>query len=301
MQKITFTNALGRSVSATYALGDYFLNALEGIGGMTSDIRTEKAPNQDGESVTSKTFKPRDISFELGIQGSMKEIYAKREVLHDVFNPALGPGELTYENDGHIANIKAEAIEAPDFPSNERYMPGGMHIGIIRLRAIEAVFFEHTLPGYQALVAVEPEFEFPLELTTDDVLEFGTLSSGTLAVNNVGHVPAPIEITIYGPVATPRITNNTTGEFIELKTPLLAGEKMVINTDYGDKTVIIYKADGNQENAFQYLNIDPTPESPLGSTFFNLVLGENELQFTASAGSESALVEVRHWLRYVGY
>jgi hypothetical protein len=310
VQEITFTNPLGYSISAGYQRGDYFLNALEGIGGIATDIRQEKAPLQHGETVTAKTFRPREVSFELGIAGSMNEIYDRRHRLMDVFNPALGPGTLIYKNDRYQAKLQAEAVEAPDFPSGERYMPGGMHVGVIRLRAIENVFFTTLLPGYQMLAAVTPLFEFdttngfqiPIdENGAETLFEVGTLSLGTMVVNNTGHVPAPIEVTIYGPVDTPRLTNVTTGEFIELGTPLQANERMVIYTDYGQKSAVIYRDNGETENAFQYLNIEETPESPEGSTYFQLRPGHNELQFDASAGSETATVEVRYWLKFIGY
>jgi hypothetical protein len=75
----------------------------------------------------------------------------------------------------------------------------------------------------------------------------------------------------------------------------------VINTEYGKKSAIIYRDNGETENAFQYLNIEATPGHPEGSTFFQLQPGLNELQFDASAGSETAVVEVRYWLKFIGY
>jgi hypothetical protein len=306
LQRITFISARGQSVTAAYEKGDYFLNALEGIGGLATDIKMEKGFNQDGETVTSATFKPRDITFELGIIGSMREIYALRRRLQEVFNPALGAGTFIYENDDLEAVIPAMASDGPDFPSGERYMPGGMHIGVIRLKAAEEVFFTSRVPGYQALLAVQPLFHFILEIPLDEagnevLFEAGTLSSGAMTVINDGQAPSPLEITIYGPVSSPRITNETTGEYIELTVPLLANETMVIDTERGKKSAVIYRDDGTQENAFQYLSIEPSEDAPHGSTFFQLTLGENELQFSAAAGSETAVVEVRYKLKYIGY
>jgi hypothetical protein len=90
----------------------------------------------------------------------------------------------------------------------------------------------------------------------------------TVDANNIGDIPAyPVAINVYGPVNTPRITNVTTGEYIEV-TVNLATSSNNLSIAY-DKDSLIVTLDGvnvikQVTNTSTYLKIQP------GSNIFQL-------------------------------
>jgi hypothetical protein len=115
-------------------------------------------------------------------------------------------------------------------------------------------------------------------------------SSSRLITNN-GDVPEPFIATLYGPAINPTLINETTGEYIHLVYTLNIGESLVINTAFGNKTIVL-NAGGNSTNGLQYLD-------PL-STFFQLQVGDNLMNLHDDSGSSQLRCDVGKIDRYVG-
>jgi hypothetical protein len=110
-----------------------------------------------------------------------------------------------------------------------------------------------------------PLFEFPFAI--EEPFEFGTYLPSKIVVNE-GQVEAPVVITIVGSCINPIIENITTGEMIRFKNlTMAADDKLLIDTTFGQKRVIL----NDVENVFYTLDFS--------TTFFNLRLGENEIDF----------------------
>uniref|UniRef100_UPI0020BE7EA3 phage tail family protein n=1 Tax=Staphylococcus aureus TaxID=1280 RepID=UPI0020BE7EA3 len=93
--KATFTNSRGASiVFDTLVTSPYVLTAIpSGFGEVTAEKQTQKAPFQDGSTVTSLTLSEREISLDILIRGTSKEdISRKRQALSAVIDPRLGEG-----------------------------------------------------------------------------------------------------------------------------------------------------------------------------------------------------------------
>lgn len=105
--------------------------------------------------------------------------------------------------------------------------------------------------------------------------------SVTSAATNTGDLPVyPVGITVYGPVNTPVITNDTTGESIRVEQNLSSSSN-ILRISY-DKDTLVATVDG--------VNV-------LGSTsgdFFKLRPGENEITLTGSSIGSGAYVEVSY-------
>lgn len=56
-------------------------------------------------------------------------------------------------------------------------------------------------------------------------------------IENEGDVEAPVQIEYIGPALNPRISNETTGEFIQVNMEIGEKEKLVIDTREGKETV----------------------------------------------------------------
>lgn len=107
-------------------------------------------------------------------------------------------------------------------------------------------------------------FELPVMLGTSYINKF--------TVDNIGNTVADITIRMYGgdsfPINNPRITNLTTGAFMQVNVVLADAEEYVsINT----RTGAVVDQDGN----------DLSGSIETGSTFPRLDIGENELFYTS--------------------
>lgn len=291
MEKLTYTNAAGTEFEFGYS-APYLLQQFSGAGGLEFEVQTVKAPYQDGSTYLDSLAENRELEVILAIlASSMEDLYERRRYLSQVFNPKLGAGTLKYENDYHIRECEVYLESAPIYPTSEEHRQGRLLKNCIIQMVATQPFWLDEYQTTEVLAAVIPCLEFPLEIPEEGI-ELGSHSDGILTIDNDGDVEAPLEFEFQGPVEDPRITNETTGEYIELIVPLLAGESMRIITAFGQKTAVIIDELGAETSAFQYLN--------LNSSFFQLQRGENTLNFTASAGSDKAEITIRYRKRYVG-
>ena len=109
---------------------------------------------------------------------------------------------------------------------------------------------------------------------------------------NVGDVPTPVQIEFKGPAQNPTIFNRTTGEFIAVNRELGPDDILFIDTAFGQKRVEIQRANGESENAFNYID--------LASSFFQLELGDNLIEYSSNNDSTLTRVRVSYRNRYVG-
>ena len=106
-------------------------------------------------------------------------------------------------------------------------------------------------------------------------------SSVSTDANNEGDVPVyPVSINIYGPVNTPKITNTTTGEYIQVSTNLATdANSLVISYD---KDSLRVEADG----------VSVLNAVSANSTFFKIPPGSNNFALTGSSISSDAYATV---------
>lgn len=118
-----------------------------------------------------------------------------------------------------------------------------------------------------------------LSFTLPHALGLTTYSSNG-SINNVGDLPSYPSIVITGPVTTPRITNSTTGEYIELGITLATT---------GDSCIITYDQDSVSmtQAGNSVLNTLTT-----ASTLFKLAVGTNNLTLTGATVGSGATASV---------
>lgn len=113
---------------------------------------------------------------------------------------------------------------------------------------------------------------------------FGSSSTGSIQAVNSGNFPAPVVLTIDGPITNPSVLNNTTGEELAFTITLASGESLVIDTEA--RTVLL----NGTASRYSTLSTD--------SVWFDLQPGTTELKLTGStAGSPLLTAEWRSaWL-----
>lgn len=115
---------------------------------------------------------------------------------------------------------------------------------------------------------------------TYPILYGASTFSVTADAINDGDAPAyPLSITVVGPVNTPKVTNATTGEYIEVATNLGADEDLVATYDKDTLTVT--------KDGVSVLHLVTNT-----STYFKLKPGSNPIQLTGSSISDDAYAVV---------
>ena len=284
MEKIVFTNALGQSLTFGRTR-PYILQYVDGAGGLEAEIQMQKAPFQDGQTYIDTLVDTRVISLEVAIVGAdYQEVYQRRSEMLKIMSPKLGRGELVYYYPGGAKRIVCAVESAPVFPTGGDNKTRGYQKTILTLRC-PLPFFTDLVRETIKLEDFVSNFRFPFKFP----VYFATRGDFFI-INNTGDVPAPISVEFRGPAENPRITNVSTGEYIQVNKTLVAGEKLLINTEFGNKSVRYRDVNGIETNAFGLID--------LGSTFFDLELRENEISFISDSGSPEVYVSYRQ--RYLG-
>ncbi len=128
---------------------------------------------------------------------------------------------------------------------------------------------------------------FPLTLATT----FSNISFYK-EIENEGDVEAPVQIEYVGPASNPRVTNETTGEYIQVNMQIDEKEKLLIDTREGKETVNLITPNEVKD---VYNNID------LNSTFFKLIVGKNLIKYSSDIEGAKDKVTIKDYTnKYVG-
>lgn len=295
MQKLEIINlGLNESILLNDKSGDtedILLSHIEGLGHPGATSQKSQGVSQDGENAEDALLDPRNIKVDITIRTkTRKKLYELRRKIYRIINPKTknqttgkrGELLLYYTNDYKSYRIYARVEDVVDF--NARFMnhdkatisflcvdpywldAEGVNIDIKSVRG--GLKFPLTLPNHFALVSFYKEIE------------------------NIGDEDAPIKIEYTGPALNPRITNETTGEYIQVNMEIGEKEKLVINTAEGKETVNLITP---HETKDVYNNID------LNSTFFKLIVGKNLIKYSSDAETSKDSVKIIDYTnKYVG-
>jgi hypothetical protein len=287
MGKLTYTNSRGQSVELNSS-GPFYLSDFD-TGTPKTTMLTSKAPGQDGVTREDTIFDERSPVANGAVIGiSFEDTLIKRKWLCSVLNPKL-MGVLIYENDTETYKINCTVQEIPTFKNGD---------SIAQEFQIQ---FYCPDPYWKAIDEIKEEmadwvgdFEFTFEIPNDTGIEMGHRMS-TLIANcfNNGDIECGIkvEFTALASVVNPSILNVYTQEFIKVKRTLAAGDKIVINTEFGNKKVEMIH-DGISTNVFNYIDLQ--------TTFLQLEPGDNLLRYDAESGIDNLEVAIYFTPKYVG-
>jgi hypothetical protein len=108
-------------------------------------------------------------------------------------------------------------------------------------------------------------------------------STSNSAVNNGDIAVFPVTMNVYGPCVNPKITNQRTGEYIELTGVTLSNSLNVVSLTY-DKDSLMVTNDG----------INALASVTNASTFFKLQPGNNVITLSGSSVSNGAYLTVQY-------
>ncbi|MDT7986925.1 phage tail family protein [Clostridium perfringens] len=281
-QKIIFSNKLGEIEFSNKR--PIIINELDGFSELKASMETSKAVKQDGETVDSVTFETRQLVIKFTIMAdTIEELFRIRSRVIKIFNPKI-KSQLIYDYAGIKRKIecRAESTPAIVLKSNTIACEGD-----ITLLANENPFWEDIYESGELISTWIGGWKFKFKLP----FSFKKRGESKKNVYNDGHIETPVEIIFKGPALNPSITNSTTGEFIKVDRELTTDDTLYIKTNFGEKKVEIER-NGIRENAFHYIDLD--------STFFNLELGDNLIEYRTENDLEPQSVEIRYRNRYIG-
>ena len=257
----------------------YKIISVVGLESSDYDIEIKDNNQYDGGYVNKKHIKPRSISIVGDFIGDYPE--EERQRLIAFFNPHH-EGKLIVNYCGVERIIK---YEVESFMDNRRNL-------------------YETLSFKIELICVDPFFKTVNEILINIntwiggwkfkfKLPFKFKQKGEPKKNiyNDGHVETPVEIIFRGPAVNPSVINHATGEFIKVERTLTSDDTLYITTEFGNKKVEIER-NGVRENAFHYIDLD--------STFFQLKVGDNMIEYATDNELEPQSVEIRYRNRYIG-
>lgn len=289
MQQIIYINSRGQSIT----LGNscpFVLEKIDGTGGTKSTLLTTKAPGQDGKSHHGTLLEERTLNITGYICGnSLEDMDTKKQQLCSIFNPKF-KGKLIYTNNIGEHTTGCIVQDSPTFKDRT----STIQQFLIQLFCPEP-YWKDIEEIKNEMAQWVGDFMFPLEILEETGIEMGHRVS-TLIANcfNAGDAECPIrvEFKALATVVNPSILNVYTQEFIKVKRTLTAGDKLVIDTSFGNKRVETIKTNGVIQNVFNYITLD--------TTFLQLDVGDNLLRYDAEEGIDNLEVGIYYTPKYVG-
>lgn len=258
---------------------DYKLTSVEGIESSNYEINVENYMQRDGGYTSKKRVLPRDIAISWDYC-NLKKDNSERQKLIKFFSPKQ-QGVLVINYCGIERNIVYEVESFKEVRKN-LYEPLTFNVNLV----CPDPYFKDILIGNTIATLIggwKFKFKLPFRLKQK--------GEDRKNIYNEGHVETPIDVIFKGPAVNPSIINRTTGEFIKVERTLSSDDILYITTEFGNKKVEIER-NGVRENAFHYIDLE--------STFFQLQVGDNMIEYTTENQLEPQSVEIRYRNKYMG-
>ena len=254
----------------SYTINYNQLESFPLIGGETAETISTRGWNQQGNTFINAFMEPAEGEIIFIIYTADKqptEIEEARKEIIDICHPLNGQIQMKVMlNSGNVYNRDIHFVSTPIF-ANDFENRNQVWQKVQLIYEINNPYWYSDNEIVESFVNEIPLFQFPFELKNDTPIVFGNIVANQFAYNT-GQVEAPVTIQILNACINPVIINKRTGEFIKFKNlTMYYNDELLIDTTYGKKKVTL-----NGVNIFNKL--DHT------STFFNLSLGANEIEFT---------------------
>lgn len=279
MEQFTYINPNNAQIVFDYK-GNYLIESYDGLTSAELEPITIKGYNQQGYKLGNMLFGARYITINFDIAAkSAEELYRKREELVSVLNPLQGEGTLIYSNNYITRAIKCIPSVMPTI--EERL---GLLIKMTVEFACYNPFWFDLAENAVRMEGFVGGLTYPLKL--DGHTKFGIMGTQQTVINR-GDVDAPIRAEFINAAEVPRLTHLDSGKYIEINTTIYDNERLIVNTEDGNKYVKIIDAQGSEYSAFEAINMN--------STFFKLHKGSNTLKFSSVDSSPEVIL---YWRNY---
>ena len=257
------------TVELTHDLTNYAVIGIQGLTPPPTTINTAIAGNIDGSFFNSARVESRNLVITIRLRG---DIEGNRQRLYRIF-PRKAPVTVYFKNKNRDVKIAGyvETLEGDLFVQQEQ-----IQISILCPRPYWQAIADIT---YE-LSVVQAVFEFPFDIAEDNPIEISTISENAVYVyDNVGDVDTGAVFTfeISGNITGLTLTNSTTGAYIGFNYTFAAGDIITLSTVQGELYARLKRNNG-VINLLNYLTS--------GSAWVKLIIGENELEYSVTSGSD---------------
>ncbi|MEX1376493.1 MAG: phage tail domain-containing protein [Eubacteriales bacterium] len=288
MLKIRYKNALGETMD----IGSSFPFLLgRNRGFAANDVTTllGKGYNQNGSYYYGSQDEARIVSmtvyFSYLTEAEGKE---KRKHIAKVFNPRLGMGQLTYEDDTGKYMIDAVVSVKPEIyklDENENTMTRSFDV-VLTCPKPDWKNFEST---QIKMVDFVGGLTFPITFP----IKFAERGDGG-RIEYTGDNPAPclldFRVAQGGTSLSDPVVENHLGEYIKIKKTITQGQRIIVDTNPDAPSIVFVDTDGTTQDAWNSL--------VFGSKFFQMQRGENVFSFWAASGDPELYLTYRE--RFAG-
>lgn len=294
MQKLEIVNlALNEKInlaSVGKPTEDILLSHIEGLGHPGATSQKSQGIIQDGCDAENALLDNRVIRVDVTIRTRNREkLYELKRKIYRCINPKTynkntdkrGELLLYYTNDYKKYRIYARVEEPVDFKQRKN----NSDKATISFLCTDPYWLDER-DSLIDIKSVSGGLKFPLKLRTSFANVFFYKE-----VENKGDVEAPVQIEYCGPATNPRVTNETTGEYIQVNMQIDEKEKLIINTAEGCETVNLITPNGTKD---VFNDID------LNSTFFKLIIGKNLIKYSSDVEGAKDRVSIVFSNKYIG-
>lgn len=276
-------NEYGIKLKLSQNESNFQILKIDGLSPPKANIYTNVVANMHGELYKHSKIQMRNIVIQIKLKGNIEK---NRIGLYDFFSPSKWC-RLHYKNktrtvfiDGYVENVEDDLFSSSQV----------MQISIL---CPEPFFKEEN----EIIIDISKQyaaFEFPFEIDSSGI-EFSTIDTDrSTIVVNYGDVESGMIIelsTVQGTINNPVIYNYQTAEQLRINDSINEGEKIIINTNKGKKSLTKI-VDGVERNIINKFDIK--------TTWLQLRRGANYFTYSADNQSENLKVEIKQNTLYLG-
>ena len=241
---------------------------LEGLEAPSQRLDAYDNPGGDGQTIANALHGGRLIVLEGWIKGDTAAEYrTNRSTFHQLAGIARdASGRITPKvlkltdaaGNAYRLNCMVRSLKNPDiYPTRSEWQ--------LQLVATDFRLYSESEKSSTITLPVSGGITFPFDFPES----FGASSGGSATLTNAGTLATPPTIVFHGPMQNPRLSNDTTGQTMELTYTLNEGDQITVNMQA--RTMI------------QGTNTNRMSTKTTTSRFWELAPGANVLSFAATS------------------
>lgn len=261
-------NSSGEVLNLTGNEPVYQVLKISGLNPPQAQINMSTIVGLDGAKFNSAKLNTRNLVLTIKINGNVEQ---NRLNLYSYF-PTKEPCKFYYSNasvnvyiEGYVENVECDYFTNSEIAQISIICPQPYFKSLTELIADSSNVF--------------PQFEFPFSINMDEPVVISDYEETTaMVVYNASETStgAVIEIIVKASVGSIELKNTVTAEDFKLIYSFVADDKIIINTNKGQKNVQLIRG-GVITNLFSALQ--------QGSVFIQLVPGANRIEYLLDGGS----------------
>lgn len=251
----------------------YQVIGIHGLNPPAAQINTTTIVGLDGARYNSARLETRNIVLTVKINGNVE---LNRLALYRYFRTKewctfyYSNGSLDVNIEGYVESVECDLFSNAEMAQISILCP------FPYFRSISEVVADSS--------SVFSVFVFPFSINLDDPVIISSISEdsdGSIDVYNgsESETGCILEIEFGKAASSVEIKNTTTGDDLKLVYTFQIGDKVVINTNKGEKSIMLIRG-GVVSNIFA--SLQP------GSTFFQLIVGNNRFEYLVDNVADTA-------------